>query len=359
MPDHPLQAWGKRWDKKLNLKVAFDPTDEELTPGVIPLGIPAVDIMLGGGIPLGRTTVLIGEPSSGKTLFAQLVIASAQRRGGVAMFFDLEKTYDEGWFKLTGVDTDPKKLIIVRPRNLEQAIDLAVDALETVKPAVIVVDSIPAMIPKGMLTDNKGKLIEMEHQDFRGLAARKITEGVAKLTSYNQSAALIFINQLRISMGVTFGNPESMPGGKGLRFFASLLIRVRRGAWLHNRSGGAKFDPDADADEEDNGGGDLEKGKEKRRTGFMLRLRTDKSKVAPPWQETELKFYFDGTLDPLESLVKMAIERGFITGKKGFFHVPGIEKTIHGIGAVEELVRIDEDLKDSLIRKITGEDEAA
>ncbi|KKK61038.1 hypothetical protein LCGC14_3018310, partial [marine sediment metagenome] len=141
MPDHPLKAWGERWDSKLKLKVAYDPTDKALTPGVVPLEIPAVDIMLGGGIPLGRTTILIGEPSSGKTLLAQLVIASAQRRGGRAMFFDIERTYDPEWFKLTGVDVSPKKLIVVRPRNLEQAFDLAVDALETVKPEVMVIDS--------------------------------------------------------------------------------------------------------------------------------------------------------------------------------------------------------------------------
>ncbi len=337
-----LQSFGKRWNTKTKSEVAFEPEAEILSPEAVPLDIPAVDLMLGGGIPRGRTSILIGEPSSGKTLLSQLVIAAAQRHGGIAMFFDIERTYDAKWFALTGVDTDPEKLLVVRPESMEQTFDMVIDALKKVKPAVIVVDSIPAMVPQDMMKAS------MEDKDFRGLSARKITEGVAKATQYNNETALIFINQLRINMGVKFGNPESMPGGKGLRFHASLLVRVRRGTWLTTATEG---------DKDEDGFTTLEDGKDAKRIGFMLRLRTEKNKCAPPWQECELKFFFNGTIDPLGSLIHLAQQRGIIEVTGSWFKLPGIEKKFHGLPAVEEAIREDEELKAKLVTEIQGQED--
>ncbi|KKL04075.1 hypothetical protein LCGC14_2619720, partial [marine sediment metagenome] len=221
-----LRSFGQRWNRKTKSEVAFEPEAEVLNPDAVPLDIPAVDLMLGGGMPRGRTSIFIGESSAGKTLLSQLVMAAAQRAGGIAMFFDIERTYDAKWFALTGVDTSPEKLLVVRPESLEQGFDMICDALKKVKPEVIVVDSIPAMVPMDVMKK------EMTDRDFRGLEARKITAGVKKATQFNQTTALIFINQLRVNMGVTYGNPESMPGGKGLKFPASIIVRVRRGTWL-------------------------------------------------------------------------------------------------------------------------------
>ncbi|KKL19532.1 hypothetical protein LCGC14_2464500, partial [marine sediment metagenome] len=196
------------------------------------------DLMLGGGIPRGRTTVFIGEEQSGKTLLSQLAIAAAQRQGGIAMFFDIERTFDAKWFARTGVDLDPEKLIVVHPENLEQGFDMVVDALIKVKPDIIVMDSVSAMVPKDVLK------VTMEEKDFRGLDAKKITAGIKKATQYNQDTALIIINQLRVNMGVVYGNPESQPGGKGLKFHTSLRVRVRRGAKLTTATEDGERDED-------------------------------------------------------------------------------------------------------------------
>ena len=345
-----LEAFGKRWNKKAGAEVAFDPEDETLNPDAVSLDIPAVDMMLGGGMPRGRTTVVIGEPSSGKTLLAQLTIAAAQRRGGRAMFFDVERTYDPKWFALTGVDTGPEKLLVVRPRSLEQGFDMVTDALENVRPEVLVVDSIPAMVPQAMMTDERGRPVEMAKKDFRGLTARKITEGVAKATQYNQTTALVFINQLRVNMGVKFGNPESMPGGKGLKFHASLIMRVRAGKWLTTATEG-------DRETDEDGFATLEDDKDARRVGFVLRLRTEKNKCAPPWQDCDLKFFFSGAVDPMGSLIHLAVQRGVIEAAAGYYTLPGVDKKVHGLPAVEKAIRGDEGLKDRLVTEIRDQEE--
>ena len=333
-----LEEWGKRWNTKTRTDVAFNPEAEELMPDDIPVQIEAVDAIIGGGIPRGRTTVLFGESSSGKTLLSQLIIASAQRQGGTAMFFDIERTYDPKWFALTGVDTSPKKLVVVRPRSLEQTFDMVIDALENLRPEVIVVDSIPSLVPEAMLN------AEMTDKDFRGLAARKVTEGVRKVTHFNQSTALIFINQLRVDMGVSFGNPESMPGGKGLRFWTSLLIRMRRGQWLYTKTGNKDDLEDFTS---------VDEKKDKKRIGFMLKLRVEKTKVSSTtWDECELKFFFDGEMDTMGSLINLAIQRGVIGAARGYYEIPGIDKKIHGLGAVEKLLKGDKKLKTSIIVKI-------
>ena len=336
-----LEDWSEEWNKKTKADVVFDPDDDILSPGFIPFGIPALDLLLGGGIPRGRTTMFFGEPSTGKTLLSQLAIAKAQAGGGKAMFFDIERTYDAKWFALTGVNTSKDNLLVMRPRNLEQTFDMVVDALENVRPEIIVVDSIPALVPKAMLMDEHGKLVEMAEQDFRGLAARKVTEGIAKVTQYNQTSALIFVNQLRVEMGKTFGNPEKLPGGKALKFYVSLMVRVRRGQWLN--------DSDVDEDELPDLDAVLEDKKEPNRVGFMLRLRTEKNKMAPPQQSTKIRFYFNGQVDPIGSLVHLAIQRGVIEAAKSFYSVPTVDKRLHGLSAVEKLLKGNEELKERII----------
>ena len=327
-----LNAWGERWNKRARARVAYDPRDEELSPPPIPFGVPALDSMLGGGLPRGKLTILYGEPSSGKTLLSLLAVAAAQRGGGQAMFFDIERCWDASWAALVGVDTSQERLLVVRPRSLEQAFDMAIDAMENTKPDILVMDSISAMVPADMLSAN------MEDKDFRGLAARKMTEGVAKSIAHNESTALVVINQLRMDMGISFGSAERLPGGKGLRFYAAAMLRCRRGKWLTDR------------------GGEVEEvdfttvsGKEARRIGFVLRVRLEKSKVSSAtWQEAELDFLFSGAVDSVGSTAHLAIQRGVIQQSGSYFLLPDGTRA-HGFDALKSTLRGSPDLYERVV----------
>ncbi|KKM65432.1 hypothetical protein LCGC14_1491390 [marine sediment metagenome] len=327
-----LANWTAGWNKKAGRKVVFDPEDKILIPEGIHLGIPAVDNMLGDGFPRGRTTIFLGEASSGKTLLAQLLIAAAQKEGGTCMFFDIERTFDPRWFKATGVDINSDKFIVARPRNLEETFEMVIDALEKVRPDVIVVDSIPALVPRAIMETRMEK-------ERMGLTAKRISDGVKLCTQTNQDCVLVFINQPRISLGVTFGNPETMPGGKQLLFSSTILVRTRRGAWILE-----------DDDEKENMDGDTKK--EKNRAGFILKLRTERNKIFRPFEDSTLEFRFDGSIDWISSLVHDALVAGTITSpSKGYFESGLWEGKIHGREKVETMIRKDKELKDELTRR--------
>lgn len=329
-----LTEWGERWNRKT--KTVYSPDDEELAPPDLELGFPAVDMMLGGGIPRGRTTIIVGEPMSGKSLTAQLIIAASQRQGGTAIYIDSEHVFDEKWFSLTGVDTSPEKLLVVRPQSLEQAFDLIVDALTNVVPDVIVVDSIPALMPATVMETT------MEEKDVIGVHARKLTMGIMKATSLNKRTALILINQLRSQIG-GYGNPESMPGGRAIRHAASIILRTRKGKWL-TVAGEAVDSPFKALDDEEN--------TDNKSIGFILRLRTEKNKCAVPFQECDIKFKFTGEFDALGALITLAAKRGIIEQSRGFYTLPDIEKKIHGLNAVERFLREDIEYRDRLIQSV-------
>jgi len=336
-----LEAWGERWNKRAKGDVVFDPEDDELSPPPIPTEIEALDILLGGGIPRGRTTILYGIESSGKTLLSQLIIAAAQRQGGFALFFDIERTFTKKWFQLTGVDTSKDRLQVVRPQNLEQAFDMAEDALLNLKPDVLVIDSCAFLVPKKMLEAS------MEEKDFQGLGARKTTEGIKKLTTVNQQTALIIINQVRLDLGVTYGNPEKMPGGRGLRHASSLTLLVRKGTWITDKSEEMEDD---DLSLEFTA---VDSRKDVRYVGFKIWLRTEKNKQAVGYQDCQVKFHFDGTVDPVSALVDLALRRGVIEEvSKGYFLLPDSEKKIHGQPALERMLKKDDELRKSIVTAI-------
>lgn len=321
-----LQEFARGWNKK-GASVAFDPNDKLLNPDPIPLGIVELDRILAGGIPRGRTTLLIGEPSSGKTLLAQIIIRAAQHQSenSKCIFIDAEHTFDARWFEMTGVDVDPEHLVVIRPEHMEQSFDIVSDALLKYDPDVIVIDSLASLVPRDVMNAT------MTEKDFRGLDARKITAGVKKNTTENKRTALVFIQQMRTDLSVVRGNPEAIPGGKGLKHWSSAIIRCRRGKWLTDKGIGIEGLDMISLDED----------VEARRIGFMLRLRVEKSKVGAPFQECEVKAYFSGAVDTLSSLVHMAIARGIITASGSWYLIPGSEKKIQGIDAVEEIVRSD------------------
>jgi len=316
----------------------FKPKDPRLNPNILPTDLESLDLILGGGIRRGRTTMIYGIESSGKTLLTQVIIAAAQRRGGRAFFLDAEKTYDSNWFALTGVDLDDDKLTIGRPASLEHAFDMLEGALKA-KFEVVVLDSIPSLVSQAAL-DSK-----MTEKDQMGGDARKITAGVKKCNLMNESSAFIVINQMRSALGVVYGSPETIPGGKFLRAAASVSLRLRRGAWV--------LDKDLDEGEVPTFTS-VDDSKEAQRVGFQMRIRVEKNKTEIPWQETDIRVLFNGSVDSTGSLVDLAIKRGVVVLEKGlsFYRVPGHDGLINGRNAVADYLRETPDARELVAAQV-------
>jgi recombination protein RecA len=195
---------------------------ERVKVEAIPTGSIALDIATGvGGIPKGKIIEIFGPESSGKTTLALHVIAEAQKKGGIAVFIDAEHALDPKYAQKIGVDLD--NLYISQPDYGEQALEIAESLLRSGAVDVIVIDSVAALVPKDELEGEIGEA-------HVGKQARLMAQALRKLKSlaHNANAAVIFINQLREKIGVMFGNPETTPGGRALKFFADMRLDVRR-----------------------------------------------------------------------------------------------------------------------------------
>ena len=282
-------------DSRLHLEtVSMDPV----------VGVTGIDEMLGGGWRRGRMGMVIGEASMGKTLLTQWTIKAFQQLGYVCGFIDPEKTYDAEWFQATGVRV--QDVIVVRPESSEQAFDLACRWAEKGMD-LIVIDSLAALVPKARMEN------DLETQEYMGLNPRKISEGLAKLTGSNINSFILCTNQLRSKLGIVYGSPDEIPGGRAQRFYASYIVKVSRGEWIKDGTH-----------------------KDARRIGFKLKLETQKNKLAPPYQTARVPFLFSGVVDQTAGVVEVGIELGVIAGKKGFFRWHG--QTFHGIAKLKEFL---------------------
>ena len=188
----------------------------------IPTGSIALDLALGvGGIPRGRITEIFGPESSGKTTVCQHVIAEAQRRGGVAAFIDVEHALDPGYARACGVNVD--ELLVSQPDTGEQALEITETLIRSGGIDVVVVDSVAALVPRAEIEGEMG-------DSFVGIQARLMSQALRKLTGAvsRSNTSLVFTNQLREKIGVMFGNPETTPGGRALKFYASVRLDIRR-----------------------------------------------------------------------------------------------------------------------------------
>src|SRR6187401_3138823 len=188
----------------------------------IPTGSIALDLALGvGGIPRGRITEIFGPESSGKTTLCQHVLAEAQRKGGVAAFIDVEHALDPGYARACGVNVD--ELLVSQPDTGEQALEITETLIRSGGIDVVVVDSVAALVPRAEIEGEMG-------DSFVGIQARLMSQALRKLTGAvsRSNTALVFTNQLREKIGVMFGNPETTPGGRAMKFYASVRLDIRR-----------------------------------------------------------------------------------------------------------------------------------
>ncbi|MCM8790837.1 MAG: recombinase RecA [Candidatus Omnitrophica bacterium] len=291
--------------------------DFKLDVPAIPTGSVALDVALGvGGVPRGRVVEIFGPESSGKTTLTLSIIANAQKAGGTAAFIDAEHAFDPAYAKLLGVNLD--NLLMSQPDTGEQALDIAETLVRSNAIDVIVIDSVAALTPKAEIDGEMG-------QSHVGLQARLMSHALRKLSGAisKSKTCVIFINQIREKIGVMFGNPETTPGGRALKFYASVRIDLRRIA-------------------------SLKKGEEA--VGNRVRASIAKNKVAPPFRKAEFDIMFDEGISRAGSVIDMGESLGILK-KSGSWLVYGEEK----IGQGKENARLYLKQNPKLIAKIEKE----
>ena len=256
--------------------------DESNRPRIegISTGALSLDIALGGrGIPRGRVCELFGPESSGKTTIALHAIANAQKEGGVAAFIDAEHALDTTWARKLGVDIS--SLLVSQPDTGEQALDIAEMLVKSNAVDIIVIDSVAALVPAAEMQGDMG-------QSHVGLQARLMSQALRKLTGIisKSKTCLIFINQIRMKIGVMFGNPETTPGGNALKFYSSVRIDVRRISTIKDAAGEA--------------------------IANRVRARIVKNKVAAPFKTAEFDLDFSSGISREGDLIDLGTECGVI-----------------------------------------------
>src|SRR3954470_11024720 len=258
---------------------------------VIPTGALALDLALGvGGVPRGRVIEIFGPESSGKTTLMLHVIANAQKAGGLAAFIDAEHALDPAYAKRLGVNLD--ELLVSQPDSGEEALSICETLARSNALDVIVIDSVAALVPKAELEGEMGMAT-------MGMQARLMSQALRKLTAILNKAktTCIFTNQLREKVGVMFGSPETTPGGKALKFYASVRIDIRRRDTLKDAAGNA--------------------------IGNCVKVKIVKNKVAPPFAEAEFEIIYNHGINKEGSIIDMGIASGAVEKKGAWLQFNG------------------------------------
>jgi len=285
--------------------------DAPLTANSISTGSLSVDLALGVlGVPRGRIVEIYGPESGGKTTLSLHIVAEAQAEGGVAAFVDAEHALDPTYAQAIGVDTE--NLLVSQPDTGEQALEITELLVRSGAVDVIVIDSVAALVPRAEIEGEMG-------DSHMGLQARLMSQALRKLTGVlaKSGTTALFINQIREKIGVVYGNPETTPGGRALKFYSSVRLEVRRK-------------------------GDVKNGIEK--IGNRVRVKVTKNKVAPPFKEAEIDLMFGRGIDKQGDLIQIATDLDVIQKSGSWYSIDGErlgqgkEKTVEALNEKPDLL---------------------
>ncbi|MFO7958661.1 MAG: recombinase RecA [Candidatus Brocadiia bacterium] len=307
-----IESIEKQFGKGAIMKL--DGSQESLDVPSIPTGSPALDIALGvGGVPRGRVIEIYGPEASGKTTLALQLIASAQKLGGVAAFVDAEHALDPQYAR--NLDVDMENLLINQPDSGEQALDIVEALVRSSALDLIVIDSVAALTPRAEIEG------EMGDQQV-GLQARLMSRALRKLASITSKSktTVAFINQIRMKIGVMFGNPETTPGGRALKFYTSVRIELRRIGSI--KDGGETI-------------------------GNRCRIKVAKNKVAPPFRRVEAELMFGKGISREGDLIELGVEHG-IVDKAGSWYSYGETRLGQGKENSRQFLEENPDIADEI-----------
>ena len=290
----------------------------DLEVEAIPTGSVALDVALGiGGVPRGRIIEIYGPESSGKTTLSLEILAQAQAMGGVVAFIDAEHALDPGYAAHLGVDID--EVLISQPDTGEQALEICDMLVRSGAIDCIVVDSVAALVPRAEIEGEIGDTTVGLQARLMSQALRKLAGSLAK-----SNTTCIFINQLREKIGVMFGNPETTPGGRALKFFSSVRMDIRRVDTI--RENGEMI-------------------------GNRVRVKVVKNKVAPPFKQAEFDIMYGTGISKEGSTLDMAVEYG-IVNKSGAWYTYDVDRLGQGREAAKEFLRTNPDLFSEIDHKV-------
>jgi len=286
----------------------------------IPTGSIALDLALGvGGIPRGRITEIFGPESSGKTTVCQHIIAEAQARGGVAAFIDVEHALDPGYARACGVNVD--ELLVSQPDTGEQALEITETLIRSGGVDCVVLDSVAALVPLAEIEGEMG-------DSFVGIQARLMSQALRKLTGAvsRSNTSLVFTNQLREKIGVMFGNPETTPGGRALKFYASVRLDIRR---IETIKTGTES------------------------VGNRVRVKVVKNKVAPPFRVAEFDVMYGEGISKEGGLLDVGVAMDVVT-KTGAWFTFDETRLGQGREASKEFLKVNPEIAGEIDRRIRG-----
>ncbi len=284
---------------------------------VIPSGSLSLDLALGGGLPKGRVIEIYGPESSGKTTVTLHAIAEVQKAGGTAAFIDAEHALDPAYAKRIGVDIE--NLLLSQPDNGEQALEITETLVRSNAVDLIVVDSVAALVPRAEIEGDMG-------DSLPGLQARLMSQALRKLTGVisRSKATVIFINQIRMKIGVMFGNPETTTGGNALKFYSSVRMDIRRIGQIKQ----------ADTV-----------------IGNRTRVKVVKNKIAPPFREAEFDIMYDEGISKAGDVLDLATAREIVEKSGAWFAYKG-EKIGQGREAAKEYLQQNPKVMDELEKAV-------